>query len=128
MCRACATACSNAYFKTDDLKSSRIQIEEVTGMPKIRVCDQCGACIAVCPTKALGRDSNGVVLLRRNKCTGCLMCVGFCDAGYMFFNAERQTEPFKCIACGLCVKACKYDALILMANSENPKIKICDRT
>ena len=56
------------------------------------------------------------------------MCVGFCDAGYMFFNAERQTEPFKCIACGLCVKACKYDALILMANSENPKIKICDRT
>ena len=114
MCGACAEVCSNAYFKTNDPKSSSIQIEEVTGMPKIRVCNQCGACIAVCPTKALGRDSNGVVLLRRNKCTGCLMCVGFCDAGYMFFNAERRPEPFKCIACGLCVKACKYDALILM--------------
>jgi len=116
MCGACVTACSVAYFKADDLKSSRIQIEEVTGMPKIRVCDQCGACIAVCPTRALRRDPNGVVRLHGNKCTGCLMCVGFCDSGYMFFNAARQPEPFKCTACGLCVKACKYDALILMQN------------
>ena len=110
------TACSGAYFKIDDSKSSRIQIEKVTGMPKMRVCDQCGTCIAVCPAKALERDSNGVVQLRRNKCTGCLMCVGFCDAGCMFFNPDRQPEPFKCIACGLCAKACKSGALILMQN------------
>jgi Fe-S-cluster-containing hydrogenase component 2 len=116
MCGACMTAFSSAYFKTDGSKSSRIQVEEVTGMPKMRVCDQCGACIAVCPTKALGRDANGVIQLCRDKCTGCLMCVGFCDAGYMFFNAERQPEPFKCIACGLCAKACKSEALILMQN------------
>jgi ferredoxin len=108
------TASSNAYFKTDDPKSSRIQVEEVTGMPKMKVCDQCGACIAVCPSQALLRDANGVVQLRRNKCTGCLICVGFCDAGYMFFNAERQPEPFKCVACGLCEKSCKFDALMLM--------------
>jgi len=116
MCGACVSACSGAYFKINDRKSSRIQIEEVTGMPKIRVCDQCGTCIAVCPTKALSRDSNGVVRLRRNKCAGCLMCVGFCDAGHMFYNAERQPEPFKCAACGLCVKACKQDALMLMTS------------
>ena len=116
MCGACMSACSKAYFKTDDPKSSRIQVEEVTGMPKMRVCDQCGACIAVCPTKALARNANGVVQLSNDKCTGCLMCVGFCDAGYMFFNAERQSEPFKCIACGLCVKSCKSEALMLIQN------------
>ena len=116
MCGACMTVCSKAYFKTDSGESSRIQIGEITGMPKMRVCDQCGACIAVCPTGALLRDSNGVVQLHRDKCTGCLMCVGFCDAGYMFFNAERQPEPFKCIACGLCAKECKSEALILMQN------------
>ena len=116
MCGACMAACSSAYFKAADPKSSRIQIEEVTGMPKMKVCNQCGACIAVCPTNALERDQNGVVQLRGNKCTGCLMCVGFCDAGNMFFNAERQPEPFKCIACGLCAKACKSEALILDQN------------
>ena len=114
MCGACMTACSKAYFKTDDPKSSRIQVEEVIGMPKVRVCNQCGTCIAVCPTKALERGANGVVQLHRNKCTGCLMCVGFCDEGYLFFNAERQPEPFKCIACGVCAKACESGALAVM--------------
>jgi Fe-S-cluster-containing hydrogenase component 2 len=118
MCGECMSACSNTYFKTGDPESSRIQVEEVTGMPKIRVCDQCGLCIAVCPVKALVRDSNGVVQLRRNKCTGCLMCVGFCDGGHMFFNAARQPEPFKCTACGLCVKSCEFNALMLMQNQD----------
>lgn len=115
-CNSCMSACSKAYFKVDDAKSSRIQVDEVTGMSKVRACNQCGECIPVCPTGALERDANGVVQLRKDKCTGCLMCVGFCDAGLMFFNAERQAEPFKCIACGICAKSCPSGALVFMQN------------
>ena len=113
-CGACMTACSKAYFKEDDADLARIQVKDVTGLPEINVCSQCGCCIAVCPTQALTRDKNGVVQLSKDKCTGCLMCVGFCPTSSLFFSPKKQPEPYKCIACGLCAKACSAGALILM--------------
>ena len=29
----------------------------------------------------------------------------------MFFNGDKQTEPFKCIACGICARKCPTGAL-----------------
>jgi ferredoxin len=31
----------------------------------------------------------------------------------MFFDADAQPQPFKCIACGLCAKECPTEALEL---------------
>ena len=86
------------------------------GLPNISVCNQCGACINVCPVEALYRDKNGVVRVDNKKCTACLMCVGFCPTANMFFDADAQPQPFKCIACGLCAKECPAGALELQNN------------
>jgi ferredoxin len=110
-CGACMAACSKAYFKEEDPSLSRIRVTDVGSMPNINVCNQCGACIEVCPTQALERDKNGVVQLKKDKCTSCMMCVGYCPTASMFFNAAKQSQPFKCIACGLCAKACPTGAL-----------------
>jgi len=113
-CRECMSACAKVYFKEDSPNFSRIKVIDKTGFANLNVCSQCGACIGVCPTEALERDAGGVVQLRKNKCTSCLMCVGFCPSASMFFDGSKQSEPFKCIACGICAKNCPVGALVLM--------------
>ena len=118
-CGECMSACSKAWFKEDSPALSRIKVENKATYPNINVCNQCGACIEVCPTKALERDANGIVQVRKDKCTSCLMCVGFCPSASMLFNGAKQTEPFKCISCGICAKACPTGALELLTTPES---------
>lgn len=113
-CGECMAACSKAYFKEESPALSRVKVETKAGLVNINICSQCGACIAVCPTGALLRDASGVVQIRKDKCTACLMCVGFCPSASMFFNGTKQAEPFKCIACGICARKCPTGALQLI--------------
>jgi len=83
------------------------------GLLRAVFCNQCGACIAVCPTAALYRDKNGIVRIRKKQCVGCLSCVGFCPYTGMFYHPD-QVEPFKCIACGKCADDCPADALAIV--------------
>ena len=111
--RACMIACSKYLFKEENPEKSAIRVEGAARGPfTIHVCNQCGDCIAVCPTEALFRDKAGVVRIDRDKCVGCLSCVGFCPFGVMYVHPD-YTEPFKCVACGSCVKACPNGALAL---------------
>jgi ferredoxin len=104
-----------AFFKVPerDRSAIRISVSPERADPLIAFCDQCGECIAVCPTQALYRAKNGIIRLRRQDCTGCLACVGFCPTLVMYVHPD-DTVPFKCIACGVCVKECPADALFLM--------------
>jgi len=79
----------------------------------IAVCDQCGDCVWVCSAVALSQAANGVVRLNKKTCVGCLICVGECLRDYFFYNDELPT-PFKCSACGLCVKACPAEVLTIV--------------
>ena len=117
MCGSCMAACSKAWAKKDDPALSRISVKNVTGLPDIKVCNQCGGCIDVCPSMALERDKNGVVQIRRDRCTSCLMCVEFCPSACMFFSPDIPS-PFKCVACGICVKACPQDVLSIVEEKE----------
>jgi carbon-monoxide dehydrogenase iron sulfur subunit len=111
--RACMAACSRFLFKEEDPAKSAIRIEALPGDAfAIHVCNQCGECVAVCPTEALARDKAGVVRIDRQKCVGCLACVGFCPFGVMYVHPDHP-EPFKCVACGSCAKACPHGALHL---------------
>ena len=121
-CRECELACSRTWFKVDDREKSRIRIApaaEKARSYQITVCDQNGACIDVCPVNALKRARNGVVLLNKKLCVGCLACVGFCPNLAMFFHANF-VEPFKCVACGKCVEACPEDALYITEVEDAP--------
>jgi ferredoxin len=89
------------------------------------VCTQCGECIDVCPTRALSRARNGVVRRDLSLCVGCLACVGFCKVGAPHGAAMRahfsQVEPFKCVACGRCARACPEEALHVREVEDAPR-------
>jgi Fe-S-cluster-containing dehydrogenase component len=66
----------------------------------------------MCSVMALGKDKSGVVRLDKKNCVGCLICVGECLRDYMFYHDDLPV-PFKCTACGLCVKECPGGALAI---------------
>jgi carbon-monoxide dehydrogenase iron sulfur subunit len=114
-CHICEETCSDTWFKVTDPQKSSIRIydDDGEGLLRAAFCNQCGACIAVCPTEALYRDKNGIVRIRKKQCVGCLSCVGFCPYLVMFYHPD-QVEPFKCIACGKCADECPADALAIV--------------
>ena len=108
--RACEKICSRTFFKAEDPSKSAIQVKESGGKFEINVCNQCGECMPVCPVVALTRNKQGVVMLDKKLCVGCLMCVGYCPTLSMRTHPDLR-EPFKCIACGACARACPHGTL-----------------
>ena len=108
--KACEKVCSKTFFKVEDPEKSAIRVKQSDSGFEINVCNQCGECIAVCPVLALKRNSQGVVMLDKKLCVGCLMCVGYCPTLSMRTHPD-QREPFKCVACGICARACPEKAL-----------------
>ena len=108
--KACEKVCAKTFFKVEDPEKSAIRVKQTDSGFEINVCNQCGECIAVCPVLALKRNSQGVVMLDKKLCVGCLMCVGYCPTLSMRTHPD-QREPFKCVACGICARACPEKAL-----------------
>lgn len=123
-CYACEEVCAETWFKRVDREKSSIRIaaghDDVHEDLHAVFCNQCGECIAVCPTEALYRDKRGVVRVRKSLCVGCLACVGFCPYGAMFYHPDAP-EPFKCVACGKCVAECPAGALAIIEADDGSK-------
>lgn len=117
--RACERVCAKTFFKTEDPAFSAIRVTGGKGKHTINVCNQCGVCIEICPVKAISRNAVGTVVIDKKTCVGCFMCIGFCPTLSMR-RAPGQREPFKCVSCGACVKACPKGALTL-AEMPTPK-------
>ena len=113
-CGSCEKLCSKAWYKAEDREKSAIRISaDGQGDYIIAVCDQCGVCMDMCSTMALKKAVNGVVLLDKKSCVGCLICVGECLRDCMFYHDDLPA-PFKCTACGLCVDQCPGGALTIV--------------
>lgn len=113
-CLKCEETCSMAYHKEHLAEKSAIRVTVNQSKPHAHsICNQCGECIAICPTAAIYRDKTGVVRIRKDDCVGCLSCVGFCPTHAMRYY-PALVEPFKCVACGLCVKQCPEHALSIV--------------
>ena len=110
-CLQCVQACSEAFYKTNDVTLSCIQVVEgKNGDAKPNVCIQCGKCAKVCESGAITQNpKTGVYMINKKLCVKCGKCVEICPMKVMVMAEE--SAPSKCIACGICVKACPMEVL-----------------
>ena len=110
-CLQCVQACSEAFYKTNDVTLSCIQVVEgKNGDAKPQVCIQCGKCAKVCEAGAITQNpKTGVYMINKKLCVKCGKCVEICPMKVMVMAEE--SAPSKCIACGICVKACPMEVL-----------------
>lgn len=119
----CESACAQKVFKLDDPAKAALHINAADdGSAAPVLCNQCGDCVVVCPAEALKRNKQGVVMIDTSLCVGCFMCVGFCEKA-IFERHPGMLTPYKCKACGICVKACPAGALEIVEVPE-PPVKI----
>jgi Fe-S-cluster-containing hydrogenase component 2 len=117
-CRQCELVCSVKHTGTADPARARISLIkwEADGFYLPMLCQQClePACAAVCPKNALTRDSEtDRVVINRDLCIGCKMCVMACPFGAMGVDT-KEGKVIKCDLCGgepTCVAFCEAGAL-----------------
>lgn len=92
-----------------------------------------GTCVKVCPFGAIKMSEDGLAVVDESKCKACNKCVLVCPkklfklvpvAGKVYVACSshdlgKDTKaacPVGCIACKLCEKACKFDAIHVIDN------------
>ncbi len=108
-CHACEIACRQEHDLTHDtgstwcrvttLKPRRVENElQLDYFPTMCVhCDD-PLCAKACPVGAISKREDSIVLVDREKCNGCRLCVPACPYGVMSFN-EAGKEAGKCDFC-----------------------------
>lgn len=126
-CRTCEIACTVRHSQSGDLYKALTEEPRLKRLVKVEStqlgpfplrCHHCeeAACIDACKTGTTYRDPfTGKVLIDRNKCVGCWMCVMVCPFGAVFPDL-KSGKAFKCDLCEghdepACVAACPTYAL-----------------
>ena len=83
-------------------------------------------CAYFCPTGAINKRADGVVIINEEECTGCKRCIYGCPYGVLSYNPEKHVVA-KCSLClrriddGLepsCVQHCIGGALLFVTPQE----------
>ena len=128
-CGACQISCKDKFdFQTAGPRPRRVDNFEAGTFPTCSMfttslaCNHCDnpACTEVCPTGAMFKGADGLVLHDDEVCIGCLSCANACPYGAPQFNEEKGIVQ-KCDACSalreafggnpICVDACPMRAL-----------------
>jgi len=118
-CRICESVCSLIKEHKILPRLSRIRIvgSYEIGVDKPIICKHCNtpACLEACPADAINKSENGLVLVNKNKCTGCESCIKACPFDAMFFDPNKK-KAFNCDLCDgdpECVKVCPTKAITI---------------
>lgn len=128
-CKACEVACKQEH----NLPVGPRFITVVTVGPRKvgdklivdfvpRTCLHCGKppCAEVCPTDAIKKREDGIVIIDEELCNGCMACQSACPFSVIQFNPEKSVAE-KCDMClsrvekGLkpaCVHHCQAGAIL----------------
>ena len=129
-CHACTVACKSEHDVPLGVNRTWVKYVETGSFPhvsrhfSVMRCNQCedAPCMAICPTNALFRASNGVVDFDDGNCIGCKGCMNACPYDAIYINPATNTAN-KCNFCnhrietGLepsCVIVCPTHAIILL--------------
>ena len=106
-CYACITACKQENNVSLGVFFNRVfKIGPRGKIPKVefhyiyRMCMHCERppCLEGCPEGAISKREDGIVLLERDKCSGCEECIKACPYGVFSFNSELKVVE-KCNFC-----------------------------
>ncbi|MFQ3573752.1 MAG: RnfABCDGE type electron transport complex subunit B [Thermodesulfovibrionales bacterium] len=104
-----------------------------------------GTCQRVCPFGAISMSDRGLPIIDEQKCTGCRKCESACPKKVIevlpsskavvvaCHSKDKGVDTRKycsqgCIACGICVKVCPYEAVKIeknLARIDINKCKVC---
>lgn len=126
-CRRCEIACSLYHEGRIWPEASRIRIFMlVPGVEIPHFCVQCEdyPCVEACPVKALSVDpKTGAVLVDKEKCTGCSICIQACPGKIPHIH-PTENYALICDLCGgtpQCVKACQEAGYFALRVVERPE-------
>ena len=138
-CHACTVACKAEHDVPIGVYRTWVKYIEKGEFPNSRRyflvnrCNHCtdAPCVAICPTKALFKRSDGIVDFDSQRCIGCKSCMQACPYDALYIDPYSQTAA-KCNYCahrtevGLepaCVIVCPERAIIA-GDMHNPNSEI----
>ncbi len=124
-CHACEIACR--VWNGINVPSYRTVMEIENGVfPRVErtnvsiACMHCEEpyCMAACPTKAICKREDGVVLVDKDKCIGCRLCSWVCPFGAPKYGPDLKMQ--KCTFCSdrpdwmprACEEVCPTGAIV----------------
>jgi anaerobic dimethyl sulfoxide reductase subunit B len=126
-CKSCEVACKQwKGIKAATVKLRRVEEISEGVFPDVKrhffsiSCHHCAVapCIDVCPTKAIVKRPDGIVIVNQDKCIGCKVCLDACPFGIPQFNEDGLMQ--KCDMCTdriengqtpMCAATCPTQAL-----------------
>lgn len=130
-CGTCEKVCSFNKEQVSNPAKSRIHVTHVNdddddyGMGRVAVtCQMCpnAPCVSSCKSGALSKSVvTGIISVDDNKCTGCGLCVKACLYNAIVFDSDKR-KVFVCDTCQgepVCVKNCPKAALTLVGRSDD---------
>ena len=114
--------CAIENSKISNPRKARLRVYRLEGDKPFDftvACHHCAdaPCIKACPTNAITRTKDGLVVVNKSKCIGCSACVEACPFGAMFMDPDENIA-MNCVLCGACVDACPVQALKIVENEE----------
>jgi len=121
-CRTCEVACKQENHAPEGIRFIKV-LEEgpriINGKPdfryRVNLCRHCDdpACAEVCTESAIMKRTDGVVVLDRETCTGCGLCVEACP----YDAVELTPDMAVALKCDLCFH--RVDSGLIPACADN---------